>query len=136
MKSAKFAPITSALLARKGEARPWANSGPGNDQMPETMIGFFPHTTAALGQAVKDQANDVSPFRLPPTGAQRAQNGIRKVTLRLPQADYEKLCLIAAKRDITRQRLLQQMLGRLLAEAAEEYGTGCGCIGATFRQND
>jgi hypothetical protein len=135
MKQEKFAPITAALLARKGEARPWAHADSMSGRSPEPVIGFFSRRPPVFGQAVKEQANDPAPS--PPALAfPQCQDGIRKLTLRVSQVDYERLGLVAAKRDISRQRLLHQMLDQFLANAADEYGATCGCIGGTCQRHD
>ena len=132
MRQGKFAPITAALLARKGEARPWGYDGA--EGTPQPNAGFFsPHATAP-SPAHEEHANDASP---PPVAIAFSQtgDGIRRLTLRVSQADYERLGLIAAKRDLTRQRLLHRMLDDFLAGAAHEYGAQCSCIGGTCRHH-
>ena len=130
MRQGKFAPITAALLARKGEARPWAYDGA---EIAEPHDGFYSPHGAAHSPLREEHANDASPaplaFAFPQTG-----DGMRRITLRLSQNNYERLGLIAAKRDITRQRLLHQMLHDFLAGAAHEYGAQCGCIGGTCQR--
>jgi hypothetical protein len=132
MRQGKFAPITAALLARKGEARPWGYEG--GETGPAPNAGFFSSQTAAV-PLHEDHANDASPspvaFAFPQTS-----DGMRRLTLRVSQRDYERLGLIAAKRDLTRQRLLHQMLDDFLAEAAHEYGVQCGCIGGSCQRKD
>ena len=131
MRQGKFAPVTAALLARKGEARPWGYDGTG--ATPEPDAGFYSLHAAAPPH--EEHANDVSPspiaVALPQTG-----DGMRRLTLRVSQADYERIGLIAAKRDLTRQRLLHRMLDDFLAGAAHEYGAQCGCIGGSCRHQD
>jgi hypothetical protein len=126
MRQGKFAPITAALLARKGEARPWGYDDADDTRGPDA--GFF--SSQAAAPLHEDHANDASPppvaFAIPQTG-----DGMRRLTLRVSQRDYERLGLIAAKRDLTRQRLLHQMLDDFLAGAAHEYGAQCGCIGGS-----
>ena len=130
MRQGKFAPITAVLLARKGEARPWDY-----DRMEagEPPNGFFPPRPAAPPMH-EEHANDAAPAPLPFALSQTG-DGMRRVTLRLSQTDYERLGLIAAKRDITRQRLLHQMLHDFLASAAHEYGAQCGCIGGSCQRH-
>ena len=130
MSQAKFAPITAALLARKGEARPWGYEG--TEIAAEPREEFFSARPAAPLR--EDHANDASPAPLPFSFPQ-AGDGMRRVTLKMTQADYERLGLIAAKRDITRQRLLHQMLHDFLVSAAHEYGAQCGCIGGTCQRH-
>jgi hypothetical protein len=132
MRQGRFAPITAALLARKGEARPWGYDAA--EVQLEPQAGFFSPRPAMAKPIADDHANDAVPpvaLALPQSG-----DGIRRLTLRLSRADYERLSLIAAKRDLTRQRLLQQMLHDFLAQAANEYGPQCGCIGGVCQRND
>jgi hypothetical protein len=130
MRQGKFAPITAALLARKGEARPWGYDG--GDAKPEPTAGFFSPRATVPSPAHEEHANDASPVAL---AFQQTGDGMRRLTLRVSQADYERLGLIAAKRDVTRQRLLHQMLHDFLAGAAHEYGAQCGCIGGTCQRH-
>jgi hypothetical protein len=124
MRQGKFAPVTAALLARKGEARPWGYDGAQTASEPNA--GFYSlHAAAPLHE---EHANGVSPSPVAVTG-----DGMRRLTLRVSQADYERLGLIATKRDLTRQRLLHRMLDDFLAGAAHEYGAQCGCIGGSCR---
>ena len=138
MKPAKFAPITAALLARKGEARPWTHDESGSEQPSESTVDFFTHHSPLFGQAVEGQANDPAPSPPPPIALAfpQTRGGIRKLTLRLSQSDYERLVLIAAKRDVTRQSLLRQIMEQFLANAAAEYGAECGCIAGTCKGHD
>ena len=130
MRQGKFAPVTAALLARKGEARPWGYDGAGTG--PQPNAGFYSlHAAAPLHE---EHANNVSPSPIA-VALPQTNDGMRRLTLRVSQADYERLGLIAAKRDLTRQRLLHRMLDDFLAGAADEYGAQCGCIGGTCRQH-
>ena len=132
MRQGKFAPVTAALLARKGEARPWGYDG--TEGTPEPDAGFYSPRAVAPRSPHEEHPNDASP---PPVAIAFSQtgDGMRRLTLRVSQADYERLGLIAAKRDLTRQRLLHRMLDDFLAGAAHEYGAQCGCIGGTCRQH-
>jgi hypothetical protein len=53
MKRAKFAPVTAALLARKGEARNWDDGNAHAEAAPET-VGFL---SGSFGRPPKDVAN-------------------------------------------------------------------------------
>jgi hypothetical protein len=122
MKQGQFAPITAALLARKGEARPW-EYGAANTQSREASFG----------------SRSPRPLEVPPPPKENAGvsgDEIRKLTMRVSHADYERLGIIATKRDTTRQRLLHTMLDQFLAGAADEYGASCGCIGGSCRKAD
>lgn len=125
----KFASITAGLLARKGEARPWAHA---QAQSLET------ETVAELRRSFAPAVHgprDIAPLKtVESSGPPAALEGSRKLTLRLSEADYECLGLIAAKRDVTRQTLVREILDRFLAEAAEEHRGRCGCIGSGCRR--
>lgn len=122
MKRGQFAPITSALLARKGEARPWVY-GAANTQSHETPFGQRPPRAVEFVSAPKENAGV--------TGEE-----VKKLTMRVSHTDYQRLGIIATKRDTTRQRLLHTMLDQFLATAAEEYGSSCGCIGGFCRKTN
>lgn len=109
----KFAAITADLLARKGEARPWGYA----------PIEPVPAKPAGFGNGEPEFHHH-----------HHSLEGGRKLTLRLSESDYECLGLIAAKRDVTRQVLLREILDRFLAEAAEEHRGKCGCIGSSCRR--
>jgi hypothetical protein len=91
MSAARFSPITSVLLARKGEARPWSQGGK---------------------QAAKPEADNVEtiPWRAytAPVIVPRASEKDKSCSIRLSAHDYERLGILAVKKDTTRQQLLKQ----------------------------
>jgi hypothetical protein len=102
MTNAKFAAVTSGLLARKGEARPWAEP-----------------------DRVQSSWKPAAP------GAQKAVPAkIKKSTVRMSIDDFERLGIIAVKKGTTRQHLLQEALERLLVEESRRYGAQCACLRA------
>jgi hypothetical protein len=103
MSSAKFASITSSLLARKGEARPWNQSL--EPDMPQIPVAW--RTEAAV----------------PPPPAKD-----RSCSLRISAHDYERLGILAVKAGVKRQDLLKLALAQFLDSKAREYG--CACLGA------
>jgi hypothetical protein len=54
---------------------------------------------------------------------------IKKCTIRMSFIDYERLGIIAVKKNVTRQHLLHEALERCFAMAAEEYRKECACVG-------
>lgn len=119
MAQGKFASITSSLLARKGEAAPWQEPG----RVPlawsaDSMRPQLPPATPAPPR--REQAMRPEP---PATGA------MKRCSLRLSQLDYERLGHIAVKKNITRQQLLQEMMGQVLENMARNYARDCSCIG-------
>lgn len=108
MSSAKFASITSSLLARKGEARPWAQEAAA--------------TTSSSWHSDVRPAIAAPP---PPPGKDRS------CSVRMSAHDYERLGILAVKSGGTRQLLLKEALAQLLASRAQDYA--CACLGACER---
>ena len=102
----RFASITADLLARKGEARPWA-------EVAKQPLAWQPPTSVTSTAA---PATAVTPE-------------LRKCTVRISQHDYERLGILAVKQGKSRQRLLQEAVGRLFTGMTEEYGPSCRCLG-------
>jgi len=104
MSSARFAPITSVLLARKGEARPWSQPTKGDvDEV--ASIPWHPYTPALAAPASveKDKA----------------------CSIRLSAHDFERLGILAVKKHSTRQQLLKEAVAEFLASKALEYDCPC-----------
>jgi hypothetical protein len=106
MSSAKFASITSSLLARKGEAQPWA-------QQEAVTTPFSWHSEFRTATAA------------PPTPPPVKD---RSCSVRMSAHDYERLGILAIKSCVTRQQLLKDALAQFLAEKARDYA--CACLGA------
>jgi hypothetical protein len=113
MSSPRFAPITASLLARKGEAQPWKQVGKAQVEQVEKVasIPWQPYTPPAV----------IEP------SAPRSDKG-RACSIRMSAHDYERLGILAVKKDTTRQQLLKEALAEFLAARAQEYG--CACLGA------
>ena len=112
MNSAKFASITPDLVVRKGEARPWPQREP------------LPHRPMA---AVEDD----DPLEADEMGhAPVAQDGTKRCSFRLTPCEYERLGIIAVKRNTSRQQVLRQALEDYLAAIEIEYGRECSCLGS------
>jgi hypothetical protein len=108
MSTAKFASITAGLLARKGEAQPWAQE-PG--KMPLAWRSDI--RTALAAPPPPPPAKD------------------RSCSVRMSAHDYERLGILAVKSEVTRQQLLKDALAQFLAGKAKDYG--CACLGACNR---
>jgi len=109
MSSAKFASITSSLLARKGEARPWAQ---------EPSVSVSPSWGSDARAAL------AAPPPPPPSKE-------RSCSVRMSAHDFERLGILAVKSDSTRQQLLKDALAHFLASKAQDYA--CACLGACDR---
>ena len=104
----RFASITADLLARKGEAKPWP-------EVAKKPLAWEPPPQISTVECALVPAAPVS--------------GMRKCSLRISQHDYERLGILAVKQGKTRQRLLQEAVGRLFTGMTEDYGLSCRCLG-------
>jgi hypothetical protein len=141
MTQSKFASITASLLARKGEARPWIDPPPKKSIAWEDGEGLplaaepiapppFVEVKPASVQAApkpcdEPEFSDLSAPEPRPYDPER----IKKCTIRMSFIDYERLGIIAVKKNVTRQHLLHEALERCFAMAAEEYRQDCACVG-------
>ena len=121
MAQGKFAAITSSLLARKGEAAPWLESG-------RTPLAWRSEVGPAMPPPQAPPSMIVPAYKA--TLAQVPSGALKRCTVRLTQDDYERLGLMAVKKDVTRQQLLQGALAEVMAGMAREFAQGCACIGA------
>jgi hypothetical protein len=142
MTHSKFASITASLLARKGEARPWT------DPLPKKSLSWKDDE----GLPLADEPITPPPFvEVRPTSVQPAPRPcdepefsdlsvpeparpfdperIKKCTIRMSFIDYERLGIIAVKKNVTRQHLLHEALERCFQMAVEEYRQDCACLG-------
>lgn len=113
MSSVKFASITSGLLARKGEARPWSQT------LEPVLEPAFQIEVPQISPAWRSEAAVPPP---PPPAKDRS------CSLRMSAHDYERLGILAVKGGVKRQDLLKAALADFLNSKAREYG--CACLGA------
>lgn len=111
MSSVRFAAITSGLLARKGEAQPWSQAA----------------KAEAWSQPAKAEAESVAsipwrPYSPPPVVEPEKE---KTCSIRMSAHDYERLGILAVKKDTTRQQLLKEALAEFLAAKAQDYGCAC-----------
>lgn len=118
MNSAKFASITPDLVVRKGEARPWPQTDP---------------VVRASSRVMPPPADDLDPLEtddiVQDPHAPVPQDGIRRCSFRLTPCEYERLGIIAVKRNTSRQQVLRQALEEYLAAIELEFGGECRCLG-------
>ena len=151
MNRPRYAPITSHLLVRKGDAKPWQM--PGHDEFAHVPENIVPvkaehHFTDEELQSTADYQNwkrtreaeprpphdlrHTPPPRREPQPAPQPHHEIdehsKRLTLRLTPAEYERLGIIGVKRDMTRQQLLRHAIDCYLAAAKAEYQSACGCL--------
>jgi hypothetical protein len=112
----KFAAITSSLLARKGEAAPWRVAAP---------VAWTPALVADIPPFVAPEP----PFVAHETNAPPLKSdALKRCTVRLTQGEYERLGILAVKKNLTRQQLLQIALAEVLAGMAQTCAPDCGCL--------
>jgi hypothetical protein len=114
--SAKFASITPDLVVRKGEAKPW------------------PQQEAAVrAPRIASHADDEDPLETDDIAhdphAPVGQDGTKRCSFRLTPCEYERLGIIAVKRNTSRQQILRRAVEEFLAAIESEYGSECGCLG-------
>jgi len=152
MNRPRYAPITSSLLVRKGEAKPW--QVPGHDEfatVPENIVPVksehhftdeelqsatdYQHWKRAreAEQRPHDLRHTPPPPRrehhpAPAPALHDTDEHSKRLTLRLTPAEYERLGIIGVKRDMTRQQLLRHAIDCYLAAAKAEYQSACGCL--------
>jgi hypothetical protein len=108
MSASRFASITSDLLARKGEARPW-------------------NEPAKTPLAWRTEPAQKSP---PPVeAAPPPPHAWKKCTVRLSPEDYERLGILAVKQGTSRHHLLQDAVEQFFTGVARQYGSSCPCLG-------
>jgi hypothetical protein len=126
MSGPKFAPMTSALLARKGEALPslmsqrprWDTAQPLD--IPERSVppGFerLHRTPFPVTEKRHEERHGHAP------------DGSRKLFLRLSPEEYEKLGIAAVKKNLSRNDIVRDAVNAYIAELIREYQDSCGCI--------
>jgi hypothetical protein len=100
----RFAPLTSNLFARKGDAAPSA-----------------PKPSLYWARQPAPPRPDIPPP--PPPQADRPH----RMMIALSSSDYEKLGIAAVKKGLTRHQILRSALDAHLDRLKREYG-GCGCM--------
>lgn len=139
MSRARYTPVTADLLVRKGQARPWAMPGAdGFDFSQPAEISATPalepedEARIAAEYAKWMRERDIPPSRTNGHAQRTHVQGdgdIRRYTIRLTQSEFERIGIIAVKREMTRQQVLRDAVERYLAAAQQEYKAKCTCLG-------
>lgn len=108
----RFAPITSSLLARKGDAMP-SGAKPSLFWARETL----PPPPPVIAEAPRLER----PPGPPDTGKPH------RMMVTLSPTDFERLGIAAVKKGLTRHQLVHAALDAHLERLKREYG-GCGCM--------
>ena len=110
MSNSPFAPITSNLLARKGDAMP-SGAKPSlfwTRDVPPPLVHEAPRRAPTPP--------------LPPDGAKP-----HRMMVTLSPSEFEKLGIAAVKKGLTRHQIVRAALDAHLERLKREYG-GCGCM--------
>jgi hypothetical protein len=125
MSAMKFASITAGLLARKGEAMPWVQSGiQGTAQENEKPAPVWSQKVAPPPLVTPPRA-PIPAAVLPPSTPPKDKS----CSIRMSAHDYERLGIIAVKMGSSRAQLLKEALGGFLASQAKQHG--CLCLKAS-----
>jgi len=123
MSSAKFASITSSLLARKGEAQPWVHGGGQTERHSDGHDGMMCGSEKLSLPWRQHVPQAVTAPPSPPPPAKE-----KSCSIRMSPHDFERLGILSIKTGATRQQLLKDALSEFLASRADDYG--CYCLGA------
>lgn len=139
MSNPRFTPITSDLLARKGDAMPSTMSGKPSlfwrrPPVAAESLRSAPQPVRDLRLLAAEPAHDFHPIdhEPPPAGVVPPMvppEGPRphKMMVTLSHSDYEKLGIAAVKKGLTRQQMLRVAVDLHIERLKREYG-GCGCM--------
>ena len=121
--SGKFASITADLLARKGGAVPsaivgkplidWAAPAPQITQPVHHTHEKSLHTTTHH-QADRQHRDDA--------------HYLRKIQIGLSDNDHERLRILSARKETSRQQIVRDALAVYFAQKSHEYGDQCRCL--------
>jgi hypothetical protein len=130
MSHSKFAPITSSLLVRKGEASP---SPAVPTLRPVAWISETARKTATESAEPRfvykpeESTVDVQHGE-GKTDACHANEKPRRIVLNLTAQEYETLGLVAVKKGSSRHKLAQGAIDAYFEWLVSEFGEACTCI--------
>jgi hypothetical protein len=120
----KFAAITSNLLARKGDARPW--QAPSYE--PRRLV-INSATRSDIGTHANSEPKPSAPETTPP----RPQvERTRRFSLLLSPEEFKSLGIAAVKRGVSRQQLLRAAIESYLGDTADTLSGRCDCLSTSF----
>jgi hypothetical protein len=142
MSRSRFTPITSDLLVRKGEARPLDNFGTRSFEFTRSTEAQGEPSRTALEREDEEhiqveyekwmREQEMKPAHTSTHGHTHhahTDEATRRCTIRLSHVEYERLGIVAVKREITRQQALRQAVERYLTAAKRQYKAHCNCLG-------
>ena len=140
MSRQRFTPVTSNLLVRKGEAKPWRAKASDLDQysdfaprpqnLPEAPDGDYRHSPdyRRWEPAPETKVGVESKHHEHSDHVVSDDHG-KRCSIRLSHEEYERIGIVAVKRNISRQQVLRQAIDNYLDDARREFQSTCGCLG-------
>jgi hypothetical protein len=112
---AKFETLSASLLARKGDAAP----------------SLMPPVLAPIRRALvpsEDRALRSEPPFSPDPPRPANPDKPRRILVSITPEDLERLCIVAIKKGVTRQDIVQGALHDYLRRLSAEPGQSCACL--------
>ena len=113
MSRTKFASITSELLARKGDAKPW------QPIFQPSLLSPGSEPSANLRGADVQRAEATKEIEPDHT---------KRYVIKLTASEYERLGIAAVKKNTSRQQIVRRALEEYLACMSREFRQGCDCL--------
>jgi hypothetical protein len=132
VKQQNFAPITSNLLVRKGDAKPWQSPSHGLRElvlvpMHESDSGLPADCRVESSSEPRKQRDSAAVSRLK-AAATSAAPGERTKRFSLSPAEFERLGVAAVKRGVSRQQILRESMEFYLTDIAQTLMAPCECL--------
>ena len=121
MSQPKFAPITAALLARKGSA------------IPSTLTSFSPPPPKAAAVSSIDPPLATA-MRPEAPHAEHDAHLAKKLFVALTRPEHERLAIAAVKTGLTRHQIVRDALDLYYEQLSRDMGNICACVAGTCGQ--
>ena len=134
MNQYKFAPITSDLLARKGDAKPWQPPSHGLRELVlvpthESDSGLPADVRAESSPQPRNQPDSAAASRIKTAGSPGAPSErTKRFSLALSPAEFERLGVAAVKKGVSRQQILRESMDFYLTDIAQTLMVPCECL--------
>jgi hypothetical protein len=141
VKRQKFAPITSNLLARKGDAKPWQPPSHGLRELVlvsshESVTGLPADFRAESPQPCNESDSEALPRIKTAANPGAPRERTKRFSLALSPAEFERLGVAAVKRGISRQQILRESMEFYLTDIAQTLMVPCECLSESSCQRN
>ena len=127
MSSARFAPITSSLLARKGDASPSLATLPIRPSAFGDARPPFPAPPPVFAPECGEPAKPQAPAPSASVHDNHAERP-RRIVVSLTADEFEKLGIAAIKKDRSRHEIVRGALDAYFHQLATELPRACNCM--------